>query len=251
MSGHSKWSTIKRKKGLADAKRGAAFTKLSREIVIAAREGGSDPDTNFRLRLAIDKARNGNMPKDNIERSIKRGAGEDKDGVVFNEVIYEGYAPKGVAVILECLTENKNRTVAEIRHGLDKAGGSLGENGSVMWQFDRVAFFTFPVDRMDFDSAFELAIEAGADDVIQDGDMIEIIAQVENFKKISDALDAAQVKPEDAGMRMDAKQEMELSVEDTLQVLKTIEKLEELDDVQNVYHNMSISNEVMEALAEE
>ncbi len=119
MSGHSKWSTIKRKKGLADAKRGAAFTRLSREIVMSAREGGGDPDTNFRLRLAIDKARAGNMPKDNIERSIKRGTGDDKDGVVFDEVIYEGYAPKGVAVIMECMTENKNRTVAEIRHGLE------------------------------------------------------------------------------------------------------------------------------------
>ena len=251
MSGHSKWSTIKRKKGLADAKRGAAFTKLSREIVIAAREGGSDPDTNFRLRLAIDKARNGNMPKDNIERSVKRGAGEDKDGVVFNEVTYEGYAPKGVAVILECLTENKNRTVAEVRHGLDKSGGSLGENGSVMWQFDRVTFFAFSEKEMDFDTAFELAIEAGADDVTEDDGMIEIIAPVNSFKDISDALRAANVNPEDAGLRMDPKQEMELSVEDTLQVLKTIEKLEELDDVQNVYHNMSISDEAMAALEAE
>ncbi len=251
MSGHSKWSTIKRKKGLADAKRGAAFTKLSREIVIAAREGGGDPDSNFRLRLAIDKARNGNMPKDNIDRSIKRGTGEDKDGVVFNEVTYEGYAPKGVAVILECLTENKNRTVAEVRHGLDKAGGSLGENGSVMWQFDRVTFFTFSNKEMDFDTAFELAIEAGADDVTEDDGMIEIIAPVNSFKDISEALRAANVTPEDAGIRMDAKQEMELSVEDTLQVLKTIEKLEELDDVQNVYHNMSISDEAMTVLAKE
>ena len=251
MSGHSKWSTIKRKKGLADAKRGAAFTKLSREIVIAAREGGSDPDANFRLRLAIDKARAGNMPKDNIERSVKRGAGEDKDGVVFNEVTYEGYAPKGVAVILECLTENKNRTVAEVRHGLDKAGGTLGENGSVMWQFDRVTFFTFSAEEMDFDTAFELAIEAGADDVTEDDGTIEIIAPVSSFKDISEALRAANVTPEDAGLRMDAKQEMELSVEDTLQVLKTIEKLEDLDDVQNVYHNMNISDEAMAALAEE
>jgi YebC/PmpR family DNA-binding regulatory protein len=167
MSGHSKWSTIKRKKGLADAKRGAAFTRLSREVTLAAREGGGDPDTNFRLRLAIEKARAGNMPKDNIERSIKKGTGEDKDGVVYEEVTYEGYAPNGVAVILECMTENKNRTVAEVRHGLDKYGGSLGENGSVMWQFDRITFFTFSAEKMDFDSAFELAIEAGADDVTE------------------------------------------------------------------------------------
>ena len=248
MSGHSKWSTIKRKKGVADAKRGAAFTGLSREVTLAAREGGGDPDTNFRLRLAIEKARAGNMPKDNIERSIKKGTGEDKDGVVFEEVTYEGYAPNGVAVILECMTENKNRTVAEVRHGLDKYGGSLGENGSVMWQFDRITFFTFPAAKMDFDSAFELAIEAGADDVIEDDDMIEIVGPVSSYKEISDALRAANVDVEDAGLRMEPKQEMALDVSDTLQVLKVVENLEELDDVQNVYHNMSISDEAMAAL---
>lgn len=251
MSGHSKWSTIKRKKGLADAKRGAAFTRLSREIVMAAREGGGDADTNFRLRLAIEKARTGNMPKDNIERSIKRGTGEDKDGVVFEEVIYEGYAPKGVAVIMECMTENKNRTVAEIRHGLDKYGGSLGANGSVAWQFERISFFAFSEEKMDFDSAFELAIEAGADDVTQDNGMIEIVGPVNSFKDIGDALRAANVTPEDAGLRMEPRQEMDLSVEDTLQVLKVVENLEELDDVQNIYHNMSISDEAMAALEAE
>jgi YebC/PmpR family DNA-binding regulatory protein len=251
MSGHSKWSTIKRKKGLADAKRGAAFTRLSREVTLAAREGGGDPDTNFRLRLAIEKARAGNMPKDNIERSIKKGTGEDKDGVVYEEVTYEGYAPKGVAVILDCMTENKNRTVAEVRHGLDKYGGSLGENGSVMWQFDRITFFTFSEEKMDFDSAFELAIEAGADDVTEDDGMIEIVGPVGTYKDISDALRAANVDIEDAGLRMEPKQEMELDVSDTLQVLKVVEHLEELDDVQNVYHNMSITDEAMEALAAE
>ena len=251
MSGHSKWSTIKRKKGAADAKRGAEFTRLSREISVAAREGGGDPDTNFRLRLAVEKARAGNMPKDNIERSIKKGTGEDKDGVVFEEVSYEGYAAKGVAVMLECMTENKNRTVAEIRHGLSKYGGSLGENGSVAWQFERVAFFTFSEEKMDFDSAFELAIEAGADDVSNDDGMIEIVGPVGSFKDIGNALKAANVDAEDAGIRMDPKQEMDLSVSDTLQVLKGIEHLEELDDVQNVYHNMSITDEVMAALEAE
>ncbi|MCF6277765.1 MAG: YebC/PmpR family DNA-binding transcriptional regulator [Anaerolineales bacterium] len=251
MSGHSKWSTIKRKKGATDAKRGAAFTRLSREITMAAREGGGDPDSNFRLRLAIEKARAGNMPKDNIERSIKRGTGEDKDGVVFEEVSYEGYAPKGVAVILECMTENKNRTVAEIRHGLSKYGGSLGENGSVAWQFERIAYFTFSKEKMDFDAAFELAIEAGADDVTEEDGMIEIVGPVASFKEIGDALRAANVDPEDAGLRMEAKQAMDLNVEDTLQVLKVVEKLEELDDVQNVYHNMNISDEAMAALEAE
>ena len=251
MSGHSKWSTIKRKKGVADAKRGAAFTRLSREVTLAAREGGSDPDTNFRLRLAIEKARAGNMPKDNIERSIKKGTGEDKDGVVYAEVTYEGYAPKGVAVIMECMTENKNRTVAEIRHGLDKHGGSLGENGSVAWQFERICFFTFSEEKMDFDSAFELAIEAGADDVTNDDGVIEIVGPVTSFKEISDALNAANVSPEDAGVRMEPKQEMALEVADTLQVLKVIEKLEDLGDVQNIYHNLSISDEAMAALEAE
>ena len=251
MSGHSKWSTIKRKKGAADAKRGAEFTRLSREVTLAAREGGGDADTNFRLRLAVEKARASNMPKDNIERSIKKGTGEDKDGVVFEEVTYEGYAAKGVAVMLECMTENKNRTVADVRHGLSKYGGSLGENGSVAWQFERVAFFTFSEKKMDFDSAFELAIEAGADDVTLDDGEIEIVGPVASFKSIGDALRAAKVDPEDAGLRMDAKQEMELSVEDTLQVLKGIEYLEELDDVQYVYHNMSISDEAMAALEAE
>ncbi|NQU29239.1 MAG: YebC/PmpR family DNA-binding transcriptional regulator [Anaerolineae bacterium] len=251
MSGHSKWSTIKRKKGLADAKRGAAFTRLSREIVMAAREGGGDSDTNFRLRLAIEKARAGNMPKDNIDRSIKRGTGEDKNGVVYEEVTYEGYAPKGVAVLMECMTENKNRTVAEIRHGLDKYGGSLGANGSVAWQFERIAFFAFDESKMDFDSAFELAIEAGADDVTQDNGTIEIVGPVTSFKNIGDALRAANVDPEDAGLRMEPKQEMDLSVDDTLQVLRVVENLEELDDVQNIYHNMSISDEAMAALEAE
>ena len=251
MSGHSKWSTIKRKKGAADAKRGAEFTRLSREVTLAAREGGGDPNTNFRLRLAVDKARAANMPKDNIERSIKKGTGEDKDGVDFEEVTYEGYAANGVAVILECMTENRNRTVAEIRHGLSKGGGSMGENGSVAWQFERIAYFTFSEEKMDFDTAFELAIEAGADDVSLDDGEIEIVGPVNSFKAIGDALKAANVEVEDAGLRMDPKQEMELSVEDTLKVLKVIENLEELDDVQNVYHNMSISDEAMAALEAE
>ena len=147
MSGHSKWSTIKRKKGAADAKRGAVFTRLTREIVMAARDGGSDLNGNFRLRLAVDKARSENMPKDNIERAIQRGTGEDKDAAAFEQITYEGYAPHGVAVMVECVTDNRNRTVAELRHALTKAGGNMGELGSVAWQFDRVAYFSFPVQR--------------------------------------------------------------------------------------------------------
>jgi YebC/PmpR family DNA-binding regulatory protein len=248
MSGHSKWSTIKRKKGAADARRGAIFTRLTRELVLAAREGGGDPDSNFRLRLAVDKARSENMPKDNIERAIKRGSGEDKDGAVFESIMYEGYVGHGVAVMVEAVTDNRNRTVAELRHALTKAGGSMAELGSVAWQFDRIAYFSFPSSAMNYDKAFELGIEAGANDVIEDNDTIEIIAPVESFKIIADALHKAKVQPEEAGLRFAPKQEMELSPDDTVHVLKALETIEDLDDVQNVYSNLKVSDEALTAL---
>jgi YebC/PmpR family DNA-binding regulatory protein len=251
MSGHSKWSTIKRKKGAADAKRGAIFTRLAREIAVAAREGGGDPDSNFRLRLAVDKARAENMPKDNIERAIKRGSGEDKDGNAYEEIMYEGYGPKGVAMMIETVTDNRNRSVSEIRHALSRSGGSMGELGSVSWQFERKAYFAVPASELDYDKAFELAIEAGADDVHEDEDMIEIVGPVESFKAIADLLHKAKVNPEDAGLRMVPKQEMELDVNDALQVLKVIESLEEMDDVQNVYSNLKMSEEALAALEAE
>ncbi len=251
MSGHSKWATIKRKKGAADAKRGQMFTRLTREIVMAAREGGADPDTNFRLRLAVDKARAQSMPKDNIERAIKRATGEGKEGEVYEEVLYEGYAPNGVAVIIECVTENRNRTVAEIRHMLTRSGGNMGEIGSVSWQFKRAAVFTFPKEGNDFDKIFELAVEGGADDVTQDDEEIEVQAPVESFKTLIDRFRTANIIPDEAGLRMIPNQEMELSVEDTLQVLRTIENLEEMDDVQNVYSNLKISDEAMAAMESE
>ncbi|MFZ5821351.1 MAG: YebC/PmpR family DNA-binding transcriptional regulator [Chloroflexota bacterium] len=248
MSGHSKWSTIKRKKGAADAKRGAIFTRLAREIVIAAREGGSDPDSNFRLRLAVDKARAENMPKDNIERAIRRGSGEDKEGNAFEEIMYEGYAPHGVALMIEAVTDNRNRTVSEIRHMLTRSGGSMAEVGAVAWQFDRVAYFSFPSSMMNYDKAFELAIEAGADDVSEDEDMVEITGPVESFKGIASRLHAAKVQPEEAGLRMAPKQELELAIDQTLQVLKLVENLEEMDDVQNVFSNLKMSEEALAAL---
>jgi len=251
MSGHSKWSTIKRKKGAADAKRGAVFTRHGREITVAAREGGGDPDVNFRLRLAVDRARAENMPKDNIERAIKRGSGEDKEGVTLEEIMYEGYGPKGVAFMIETVTDNRNRSVAEIRHALTKSGGSMGEVGSVAWQFERMAYFAFPSTALDYDQAFELAIEAGADDVTEDEGMIEITGPVESFKAIADHLHAANVTPEDAGLRMVPKQEMELDTSDTLQVMKVLEILEEMDDVQNVYSNLKLSEDALAALAAE
>ncbi len=250
MSGHSKWATIKRKKGAADAKRGQVFTRLTREIVMAAREGGGDPDSNFRLRLAIDKAKAQSMPKENIDRAIKRATGEGKEGEVFEEVFYEGYAPNGVAVIIECVTENRNRTVSEVRHALTRSGGNLGELGSVAWQFKRAAVFSFSAKKYDFDKIFELAVEGGADDVNQDDEDIDVIAPVEAFKTLSDRFRAANMIPEEAGLQMLPNQEMELSVEDTLQVLRSIDNLEELDDVQNVYSNLKISDEALAAMEE-
>jgi YebC/PmpR family DNA-binding regulatory protein len=251
MSGHNKWSTIKRKKGAADAKRGQLFTRLTREIVMAAREGGGDPEMNFRLRLAVDKARAQNMPKDNIERSIKRGTGDLKDGFAFEQVMYEGYAPHGIAVLVECMTENRNRTVAEIRHILSRSGGNLGEAGSVSWQFTRQAYFSVPSKGNDFDKIFEIALDGGADDVTDDGTSIEIVAPVDKFKILSDKLRTSSIAIEDASLRMAANQEMDLGVDETLQVLKTLDALEELDDVQNVYSNLNISEEALAVLEED
>jgi YebC/PmpR family DNA-binding regulatory protein len=247
MSGHSKWSTIKRKKGVADAKRGAVFTRLAKEIAIASRDGG-DPDTNFRLRLAVDKARAENMPKDNIERAIKKGSGEDKDGTIFEEVTFEGYGPHGSALMVTCVTDNRNRTVPDMRHAFSKSGGTMAEPGAVGWQFDRKSYFSFHSNELNFDKAFELGIEAGADDVIDGGETIEIYGPVESFKTIADALHNAKVKPEEAGLRMVPKQEVELNVESTLKFMKMVETIEDLDDVQDVFHNVKISDEALAAL---
>ena len=251
MSGHSHWATIRRKKGAADAKKGAAFTRLAREIVMAAREGGGDPDSNFRLALAIEKARGGNMPKENIDRAIKRGTGEDKDGTVYEEITYEGYGPHGVALILDCVTDNRNRAVAEIRHLLNRSGGRMAESGAVSWQFSRKAYFSFPAEMLGFDKAFELALDAGAEDVQEDGEAIEIIGPVDAFKKISDALMKADVTPDEAELRMISKQDLELPVDQTLSVLRTIESIEEIDDVQSVFHNLKISDDALAALEAE
>ncbi len=249
MSGHSKWSTIKRKKGAADAKRGQLFTRLAREISIAARQGGGDPDVNFRLRLAIDRARTNNMPKDNIERAIQKGTGEGKDGAAqIEEVMYEGYAPHGVAMLIECVTDNRNRAVAEIRHTLTRFGGSMGETGSVGWQFNRLAYFSFPLAEHDQDKIFELAVEGGADDVTFEDGVVEIIGAVDNFKAINDQLEAANIETDEAGLRMFPTNEIELNPSDTAQLLRVVEALEELEDVQNVYSNLHISDEALTEL---
>ena len=249
MSGHSKWSTIKHKKGAADARRGKIFTTLSRAITMAAREGGGDPDVNFTLRLAIEKARAANMPKDNIERAVKRGTGEDKDGVVLEKIIYEGYAPHGIALVIETVTDNRNRTVGALRHGLTKYGGSLGENGSVAWQFTLKSYFAFPAGDHDHDEIFELAVDAGAEDVVFDSEAIEIYGESTAFKIIGDQLRAASIKTDEAALRRIPNQEIELDVDQTVQVLKVIEELEDLDDVQRVDSNLAITDEALEKFA--
>jgi YebC/PmpR family DNA-binding regulatory protein len=248
MSGHSKWSTIKHKKAQTDARRGAIYTKLAKEIQIAAREGGGDPDVNFGLRLAVDRAKDANMPSSNIDRAIKRGTGEDRDAAIMEKIHYEGYAPHGVALILNCITDNRNRTVADIRHVLSKHGGTMGQEGSVSWQFTRKSYFIIPCGNHTFDELFEIAIDTGADDVIEEDEYFEIVGPVEIFKKIHDRLKEAAIIPESSGLRMDPNQEVELNLEDTLQVMKTIDILEELDDIQEVYSNLKISDEALVGL---
>ena len=247
MAGHSKWANIQHRKGRQDAKRGKIFTRLIKEITVAARLGGGDPGSNPRLRLAMDKAYDNNMPKDNVERAIKRGTG-DLEGVSYEEVRYEGYGIGGAAVMVDCLTDNKTRTVADVRHAFSKSGGNMAEQGAVAWQFDHKAYFSFPSSQMDFDKAFELGVNAGADDVVDGGETIEIYAPVESFKTVADALHAANVQPEESGLRMIAKQEIELDVEDTLKFMKMVESIEDLDDVQDVFHNVKISDEALAAL---
>lgn len=251
MSGHNKWSTIKRKKGAADAKRGQLFTRLAREIAMAAREGGADPESNFKLRLAIDRAKRESMPKENIDRAIKRGTGEGKDTAEIERITYEGYASNGIAVMVDCLTENRNRTVAEIRHVLSHSGGSMAELGAVSWQFEHICYFSIPAQGIDFDKVFELAVEGGADDVSEDEDYYEIFGPLEAFKDISDKLKSAGIEPEEAELRFQAKQEMELDTEKTLKVMHVIEMLEDLDDVQNVFSNLSMSDEALSELEAE
>jgi YebC/PmpR family DNA-binding regulatory protein len=248
MSGHSKWSTIKHKKAAQDAKRGKLFTRLAREIAIAAREGGGDPDMNFNLRLTVDKAKAANMPKDNIERAIKRGTGELK-GEELAEVMYEGYAPNGVALLVKALTDNKNRTVADVRRVLTRQGGTMADAGAVAWQFERKGYVAISPDgtpgNVDQDTLFEIAVEAGADDVLFSDDMTEVYAALEDFQAVRQALADAGIEFETAELSMIPKTTMQLSIKDTLQIMGVIEALEDLDDTQQVYSNLDISDEVM------
>ena len=244
MSGHSKWASIKHQKAITDARRGKLFTKLTREIIVAVREGGSNPDTNFCLRLAIQKARDASMPHENIERAIKRGTGELK-GEELSEVMYEGYAPNGVAVLVKALTDNKNRTVADIRRVLTRQGGTMAEAGAVAWQFDRKGYIAIAPNGIDDDTIFEVAVDAGADDVVFGGDLIEVYADMENFRAVRQALEEAGIDFETAEVSMIPKNTLQLGEKETLQVMGVIDALEELDDTQQVYSNLDISDEVM------
>jgi YebC/PmpR family DNA-binding regulatory protein len=244
MSGHSKWSTIKHKKAVTDARRGKLFTRLAREITIAARNGGGDPEINFNLRLAIDKAKSSNMPKDNIERAVRRGTGELKGEELF-EMTYEGYAPNGVALLIQTLTDNKNRTVAEIRRVLTRQGGTMAEAGAVAWQFDRKGYIAITPDGIDEEVIFDVAVDAGADDVVFGDDLIEVYVVVEHFRAVRQALEDAGIVSETAELSMIPKTTLQLSEKETLQVMGIIDELEDLDDTQQVYSNLDITDEVM------
>ena len=238
MSGHSKWATIKRKKAVLDSKRGKIFTKLIKEITIAAR-GGGDVNGNPRLRLAVDNAKAQNMPLDNIERAIKKATGE-LEGVTYHELTYEGYGPAGVAVLVEVATDNKNRTVAEVRHLFSKNGGSMSETGSVAWMFDRKGIITLPVEGKKEDDVMEIVLEAGGDDLTTEEDFFEVQTTVESFETVRRTLVDKKFTIENASLQWIAKNLIEVKGEDGEKVFKMIEALEDIDDVQNVYSNADI-----------
>ena len=249
MSGHSKWSTIKRQKGANDAKRGALFTKVSREISVAARQGGGDPDANYRLRLAIDKARSVNMPADNIKRTIEKATGGG-DAEQFEEIVYEGYGPGGVAVLVEAATDNRNRTAAEVRSIFTKAGGQLAGSGAVAWQFEPRGFIAVTPDGQDPDEVALAAIDAGAEDVdTDDPAAIEIYTSPADLETVRKALESAGVAIESAESTMVAKQTVELDSQKARQALRLVEQLEDLDDVQRVTANFDIPEDVFAEVA--
>jgi YebC/PmpR family DNA-binding regulatory protein len=242
MAGHSKWANIQHRKKAVDAKRGKIFTQINRLLSVAAKEGGGDPDSNPALRLAIEKANAANMPKDNIERAIKKATG-DLDGVTYEELKYEGYAPGGVAVMVECLTDNRNRTVAEVRHAFTKYGGNLGTDGSVAYLFSKIGVLNFAPGTSE-DDVMEAALDAGADDVVSEDDgSIEVITTPESYSEVKAAMVAADLNPENSEITMRASVEVELDVESGEKVLRFLDALEDLDDTQNVYSNADIPEE--------
>ncbi|PIE59562.1 MAG: YebC/PmpR family DNA-binding transcriptional regulator [Desulfobulbus propionicus] len=249
MSGHSKWSTIKRKKGANDAKRGKIFTKLIKEITIAARMGGGDPEGNPRLRSAITAAKSENMPKDNIDRAIKKGTG-DLEGAVYEEILYEGYGPGGVAVLVETMTDNKNRTVSDVRHFFAKSGGNLGESGCVGWMFDKKGMIVVDKGDIDEEKLMDIALEAGAEDVVEEDDSFQILTAPEDFNDVVEGLEQGQVNFSEASISMIPQNVVELVEEKPARsLLKLLENLEDHDDVQKVHANFDIPEELMDSLS--
>jgi YebC/PmpR family DNA-binding regulatory protein len=246
MSGHSKWATIKHKKGALDAKRGKIFTRLIKEIMVAAKAGGGDPDGNPRLRTAVAAAKAENMPNDNIARAIKRGTGEI-EGASYEDITFEGYGPGGVAVIIEVLTDNRNRAVSEIRHAFSKNGGNLGESGSVGYMFSKKGMLVVSKDAGDEDKLTEIALEAGADDLSQDGDYWEIITSPKDFEAVNEAFKKAGIKPESAEVTMVPTTYQKLEGSQANAMMRLLETLEELDDTQNVYSNFEMDEETVSA----
>ncbi len=248
MAGHSKWANIRHRKGAQDAKRGKIFSKLIREITVAAKMGGGDPAANPRLRTAIDKALSANMTRDTVERAVKRGSG-DTEGENYEELCYEGYGAAGVAVMVDCLTDNKNRTVSEVRHAFSKRGGNLGTDGSVSYLFTKQGIISYAAG-VDEDQIMETALEAGAEDVVtHDDGSVDVITTPEAFVDVKEAMVAAGLEPENADITMTASTSLELGLEDAEKVMGLIDMLEDLDDVQNVYTNADFSAEIMEQLA--
>jgi YebC/PmpR family DNA-binding regulatory protein len=251
MSGHSKWSTIKRKKGAADAKRGALFGKLSKAITVAAREGGGDAEMNPALGLAVQKAKAGNMPNDNIQRAIDKGTGAGSDADTYERITYEGYAPGGVAVLVDVLTDNRNRAASDVRYIFSKNGGKLGTSGSVAYLFERKGVILVPKDSADEDELMEAALEAGAEDVEEQENDYRIVTAPEDFMTVRDALDNAGIPHENAEITMEAQNSIDLDAGTARQTLRLIDALEENDDVQEVYANFDISDEVMALTVDE
>lgn len=246
MSGHSKWSTIKHKKAASDAKRGKVFTRIAKEITIAAREGGGDPVSNTSLRLAVAKAKEANMPKDNIDKAIKRGTGELEGGELI-DAVYEAYGPHRVGILIEVVTDNRNRAIADVRHAVSKYGGNMAEAGSVSWQFKRKGYISI-TDEVDQDELFMVAAEAGADDIQFNDGITEIYVEMEAFRAVQEALEDAGYKMDDSSLIYDPANRIELSSSETIQVLNLIDRIEELDDVQNVFSALEVSDEVLATL---
>ena len=250
MSGHSKWSSIKHKKGAADAKRGKLFSKLSRAIIVAAKEGGPDPANNLALQNAVEKARSYSMPKDNIDRAIARGSGADTDADAFESVVYEGYGPEGVAVLVEALTDNRNRTASDVRHLFARHGGNLGATGAVAWQFERRGVVLVPGNGVDEEELLLVAADGGADDVEQDGDMFQVTSAPEALAAVRTAIEQAGFEVESAELTMVPKTTIAVDDESKArQVMRLIDALEDNDDVQDVYANFDIPERVLEAVA--